>query len=261
MATDIDTGDRVFTLGNVFGRAFDVMRGEAITVFGVSFLLGAIPQAIWAYALPLLVEGAPPANVGQIWILGMIGGLVMLGFGLVAQGALLRVSIAHGEGRSVSIGQSLNTGLVMLLPLLGLAIISWLGIMIGMVLLVVPGVILAIMWIVAAPALVAERGGIIASLSRSRFLTKGARWKIFGLMVLILIVVWLTLLLVALFALGSGAGTMMTGQSPTIVATVVGLAANTFITGFWATLLNALFVELRNWKDGFAPDNLADVFA
>ena len=47
----------------------------------------------------------------------------------------------------------------------------------------------------------------------------------------------------------------------TIVSVLIGLIFNTLLVGFWATMLTSLFVELRNWKDGLAPDNLAEVFS
>jgi hypothetical protein len=41
------------------------------------------------------------------------------------------------------------------------------------------------MWAVAAPVVVAEKAGVIGALSRSRELTKGARWKILGLFLVV----------------------------------------------------------------------------
>ena len=58
--------------------------------------------------------------------------------------------------------------------------------MIGL-LLVIPALILYVMWFVAIPVCVVEQLGPFRSLGRSRQLTKGHRWKILGLLLVILI--------------------------------------------------------------------------
>ena len=264
MADAVDTGNRVFVIGNVFSRAFGVMKEAAPVVFGVSLLFGAIPQAIWSFFMPSLLVGLRPGDSSAIVAVAIIAGLVTLVLNLIVQAALVRVVIAHGEGRGISIPQAISTGISIILPLLGLAILAWLGIMVGMILLVVPGIIVLLMWCVAGPALVDERAGIIASLGRSRYLTKGARWKIFGLFAVLIVVMWIFLFVIGLLSL---AGSMdataqaMAGQAPSMVSVLIGLIFNTLLMGFWATMLTSLFVELRNWKDGLAPDNLAEVFS
>ena len=71
-----------------------------------------------------------------------------------------------------------------LLPLIALGLITGLGTTIGFVALIVPGIFLALLWIVSAPVLVEERCGPIAALGRSRALTQGARWPILGIALL-----------------------------------------------------------------------------
>lgn len=265
MATQIDTSGRVFTLGNVFNRAFGVMGGAAATVFGVSFLLYAVPQAIWSYILPTFMVGVTPVNFAAFWGLTLVGGLIMTALYLIVQGTLVRAVVASGEGRPASLAECLDRGIRMALPLLGLSILAWLGIMAGMTLLLVPGIILGIMWSVAAPALVDEQTGIIAAFGRSRYLTKGARWKIFGLVLLLLVIMWIAVMLlgVLLMALVGMSATQlaMAGRVPTALMTLLSLIFNTVLIGFWATMLTSLFVELRNWKEGLDPGNLSEVFS
>jgi uncharacterized membrane protein len=79
-------------------------------------------------------------------------------------------------------------GLVVVLPLIGLGILHSLAVAVGFMLLIVPGVMLYMMWSVAAPALVAERNSVFAAFGRSRFLTRGARWKIFALQLVIIVI-------------------------------------------------------------------------
>lgn len=265
MATQIDDGGRVFTLGHVFHRAFGVMGGQAVTVFGLSFLLYAVPQAIWSYILPIFMVGVTPGNMSALWGLSLIGGLITLAFTFVVEGALVRIVVAYGEGRSIPIGEGLGTGVAMALPLIGLTILAYLAIMVGLVLLVIPGIMIGVMWCVAGPALVDERTGVIGAFGRSSYLTKGARWKIFGLLLLLFVIMYVGVILLTLltFAVGAMNPTVMAmaGRSPSAIVTLFSLFFNTVLIGFWATMLTSLFIELRNWKEGPGSGNLAEVFS
>jgi hypothetical protein len=75
--------------------------------------------------------------------------------------------------------------------------LSSLGILLGMVLLVLPGLYLLACWAVAMPALMAEDLSASEALSRSKALSEGQRWALLGLMLLI----WMPLMV---FGLGWG---------------------------------------------------------
>ena len=55
-----------------------------------------------------------------------------------------------------------------------------LGILIGFILVIVPGLILLTIWSVAAPVVVLERPPGLGALGRSRELVKGSGWPVFG---------------------------------------------------------------------------------
>lgn len=57
----------------------------------------------------------------------------------------------------------------------------------GFMLLLIPGLILMCLWSLVVPACVLERLGPLSSLSRSARLTKGYRWPVFGLILLTVI--------------------------------------------------------------------------
>ena len=58
------------------------------------------------------------------------------------------------------------------------------GVGIGIVLLIVPGVWLGTIWGLALPALLVERTGVFGALGRSRALVRGRFWAVLGLLVL-----------------------------------------------------------------------------
>ena len=83
------------------------------------------------------------------------------------------------------------------------SIVAGIGIAIGLVLLIVPGLYLLTIWCLVVPVVVLEGAETFAALGRSRELVRGHGWQVFGTLVLVFIVllvvgVAISLLLVAL---------------------------------------------------------------
>lgn len=243
-------------IGAVLGRAFGVMKGNPATVFGIAFLVGALPQAVFGYYVRSLVTiGDPDAQAGLVGVyLGF--GFVFLICSALTQSALVRASGAYLEGRSASIGECLATGLAKVLPVIALSILMWLGLMVGFMLLVVPAVILGLMWSVAIPALVEDDAGVIEAFGRSRYLTKGSRWAILALLIVAMVITWL----VALVAFIPGALLGAAGLSGAMVMGV-SLISSTFNAALWSTVLTSLYFALRDRREGPRTEQLASVFA
>ena len=65
-------------------------------------------------------------------------------------------------------------------PYVGMTILSALGTVLGLVLLIVPGIILLIRWSAASGYVIGERRGVTESLGKSWEATKGHSWPILG---------------------------------------------------------------------------------
>src|SRR3546814_13989713 len=106
------------------------------------------------------------------------------------------------------------------------------------------------MWAVVAPALVEERTGVFGAFGRSRELTKGARWKVFGLELILLVAMWIVTLVFGLLILRTNNAEAL-AQNAVSVGWIVGSAVlNTLIYTVWGTVQTSLYVELRTWKEG-----------
>jgi hypothetical protein len=253
------------SVGRVFSRAFGVMASNPVTMFGISFLLGAVPSGLMSY-FKLTMRGAVGDRYAAIGmgVISLASGLVALVLAMLVQGALVRATIAYSEGRRASFSESASAGLAVAFPLLGLAILMGLGIGFGSILLLVPGIILFVMWSVASPALVEERIGVFEAFGRSNALTKGARWKIFGLELVALIVIWLLsailgIVMVMTFGLGGLQAVARTGLPGSWL--ILNAALSTILTTFWGAVQTSLYVELRNWKEGPSAQGLETIFA
>jgi len=75
-----------------------------------------------------------------------------------------------------------------LLGIIGLAILAGLSCMIGVILLVIPGIILAVKFSLSLPIYVLEDVSVFTAISRSFQMTKGKAWSIFGMVLIIMIV-------------------------------------------------------------------------
>jgi Uncharacterised protein family (UPF0259) len=86
--------------------------------------------------------------------------------------------------RDASVGRLLAAAAPVMWNLIALGIVEGIAILVGLVLLIVPGLILTTIWSVAPPAVVLERAGPIAALGRSRELVRGNGWQVFGVIAL-----------------------------------------------------------------------------
>jgi hypothetical protein len=228
------------SVGQVFARAWEILTANFAQFVAVMAIV-AVPN--------LLLEAQGPSTGGPGWMFAIVLPLsVVLNF--VGQAVILYIAFQYLRGQSASLGDSVQKGLTRFFPILGLSILMGLGFLVGAVLLVVPAIILLVVWSVALPACVLERLGPIASLKRSSALTKGHRWKIFGIMLLLWIatLVVITVLGALLFSLGA-----------------IALAIGKFLwTTVWAAYYNSVLImiyhDLRVAKEGVDVEQIASVF-
>jgi hypothetical protein len=257
-AESLENG-RPFSVGEVMNRAIAVIRANPLATFGIAFLFGALPQQLFRFFTRPFATTDPTAAMGLV-ALSIASVLLSMFLASLVAGAIVRVTIGFAEDEKVSFGESVSTGLAKALPLLGLSVLMAIALVLGFMLLVVPGVILLVMWAVASPALVAENIGVIEAFGRSRQLTKGARWRVFGLGLLMLVIFWIISAIsgVLFYASGGIESAASGGSIPFILFSVV---VGTVVTAFTGAVQTNLYLALRDWKDGTRLGALAEVFA
>lgn len=266
MASAVPIDGETMSVGRVFSRTAAVIKDNPVTVFGIAFVFGALPSVLFGWFQQSVRAGGfadTDSRLGYyaIVVASMVVGLILSG---LVQGALVRATVDHSQGRRATFSESASVGLAKALPLVGLTILMGIACGIGMMLLLVPGVILYIMWAVASPALVAEDVGVFGAFGRSRELTKGARWKVFGVELIVVLIWWAISAVVGLLIfrmLGTG-GLQQIGQHGLPIGWLIGNAVlSTLVNAVWSTVQTSLYVELRNWKDGHSGETLQEVFA
>jgi len=247
---------RKLEIGRVFRDTIAALRREGGLLAGLTLLLSLPGVAL--SLIQFVTLGPVGARDPQFMSSPIYWGSLLLStvIGLVMWAAQLHVGIAALEGRRVELRDSLAAGVRKLAPLIGVFFLSGLGAALGMLLFVVPGVILALMWAVSSPVIVGETSNVMKALGRSRQLTKGNRWRIFGLATLIWIIAMVVFM--ALGVVGGVFGLLTPGGLGALFLVVSSVA--TFV--FYLVLsvgTAALYVQLRELKGGGAA--VAQVFA
>jgi hypothetical protein len=251
-------------IGRVFERAFDTIRHNPVVTLGIALVLGTLPNLLLTYAgaaLRILQPRLPgSAFTMAVWE-GMLFSIVTgMAISAIVEGALIRATVAENDGRRSTFGECMTTGLQVFLPLIAIGVVSSLGVMVGIILLIVPGIIFALMWSVATPSFVVERDGVFASLRRSAELTKGSRWKILGLFLIVGVVYWAISLLIG-FAGIAVYNPSSVNAGLTIANVIASLVVLTVFNAIWGTVQASLYIELREQKEGTSLGNLEQVFA
>lgn len=227
---------------------------------GLALVVGAVPGVMLTYAATLVpaeqLDDLGPAFWGFLaWVL-----FAPMVVSSLTQAFLTRAAVAESEGRRASLAECVLAAISVLLPLVGLSILYALAMTIGFMLLIVPGVIVMLAWSVAAPALIEERAGISRAIRRSIELTRDSRGKILGLMLLVGVAAVLANGAVELIAGGTDEtdpAAIFGNPVYLLLSTLVG----TIVSLFSGTTQAALYVELRELKDGPASDRLEQIFA
>lgn len=176
----------------VIGEAWQLYKSHWQHLVGIALLIHIIVAAlslVAVLAFPLVVAGL------TVFIVSFVGSLLV-------QGALAKAIQDLMDGRvDMTFGETIAAARPYLGRIAGASFLAGLGIVIGLVLLIVPGLVLLTWWSLIVPVIVFENSGAVASLGRSRELVRGWAWQVFGiflLMILLLIAFGIVLGLVLL---------------------------------------------------------------
>ncbi|HWI29646.1 MAG TPA: hypothetical protein VN668_21910 [Stellaceae bacterium] len=236
-------------VGHVLARSFELLLRD----FGKFFLLSAI---VWlptfgfsiATRLSTRPNGFPLSEnaIGAWWIVTWLI-LSVFGHAVILDGAFQRLC-----GKSFALGRSLRRAVARFFPMIGVIVCYSLGVGFASLLLVVPGMIVFLMWYVAVPACLLEELGPIASLRQSRALTKGNRWRILGLTLILSLA-------------GGGAGLILAQFGFAVFDTgtgtpVVVFLSQTILSAYREIALAVIYHDLRVAREGVDLERVAAVF-
>ena len=197
----------------VFSRIWQIYRDNAAVLIATAFALFAVQ-----FAALLLLSGASVAVGILFWVLSVL-----------YQGMVVELVQGVQSGRrDHSVLDLLRSVEPVLLQLMSVSVLFGLGVAIGFVLLIIPGLILLVTWSVVAPVTVLERPGVFAAFARSRELVRGNGWPVFGVILLVGVTVFVFTLVAELAstALGSLGGALVQWAVTAAIAPVSAISAS-----------------------------------
>jgi len=247
-----------FRIGKVFSRAWSVFSRNFVT-FMVVIGVANLPSLLMPQPSP--GTAASPAEILNPTFFVVL--LLVIVLSTLGQAMVLYGAFQDMRGRPVSLADCLQIGLRRLFPIIGLAIIMVVALMFAAIFLIFPAVMLAMMWFVATPVCVVEQLGPFRSMGRSRELTKGRRWRLFGLVLLILIpaiIVGAIFGAVTFFMLGPNGLLTLSSVLTSWLGQLISLVWKAAWGGFFAAVIAVTYHDLRVAKEGLTTEQIASVF-
>ncbi|NNG05518.1 MAG: hypothetical protein HKM95_15650 [Inquilinus sp.] len=262
-----------FRVGEVLSRAL-VILGRNIAPFALIVLVLTLPYlyVVWqiqpglggAYDMEQLTLRMAESDVEDMSAVGTVlatSVVVLVVYALtssLAAGAVVYGTFQQLRGRTAGIGECVARGFGSIVPIVGVALVGGIASFLGLFLFIVPGIMLYLMFWVAVPAAVVERPGIFASLRRSAALTKGYRWRLLGIVLVLLVLAQVVNSIVqAPFVRWDGS---RADTDSLIAMLLLGHVAHVFFIALGAVAAAVAYYDLRVVKEGFDPARIAAIF-
>ncbi|HVV10755.1 hypothetical protein [Amycolatopsis sp.] len=263
---------RPLRVGEILDGAVATMRRYPGLVFGVSAVVAVISVALnfgadyWLFSgqAEIKAPGAAATQQEQLDYLQQVfkQTFAQLGVALVIS-VLARtflsgfMTVVVGKavlGRPVTLGEAWAELRPRLLGLFGVTVLFTIMVAVGAAVFLIPGVLLYVLFSLAAPALVLEQSKLGQALSRSRLLVWGNWWRVFGILLLTVIAQLIigSVLQIPFNLQGSITGTDLTTESTgaQLLSGLGSIVAQTVIAPFVAGATALLYIDQRMRREG-----------
>jgi hypothetical protein len=229
----VSAGKVISETFSIYGQNLGALIGSAFVVFLIVGVAAGLLDAAGGIILNLLAAA-----------------IRLAGYALFTGFVVRLVQDVRADGqRDQTVGDLLSAATPAIGALIVFGILFAIGVTVGLVLLIVPGLILLTIWCVGAPAIVVEQMGAIDAFGRSRDLVRGEGWSVFATLILVLLIVILIGIVFAIIA------TPISDEA-TVVASII----SNIVTGpIFAVALSVIFFDLGGGSGAAveAPEQLA----
>jgi hypothetical protein len=164
---------RAMSFAEILDTGFRLVRDHFALLTGIGLVL-YVPLAI---AQELLGASTPQEVNLQATLAALVIALLVVALSPIAQGAMTLAIGAAYRGQSTTLAGVYRVSLRRALALTGTFLLVALGILVGMVLLVIPGLYLMVAWSLAIQVVMLEGIAGSSALSRSRNLLRDHMWR------------------------------------------------------------------------------------
>ena len=129
----------------------------------------------------------------------ILGAIISFAATYVVQASLIKAVQDVRDGRvDMDLSQTVRAAMPYILPVIGASILAAIGIAIGLVLLIVPGLILLTFWCLIVPFIVVGGSGVFEAFGNSMRTVRGYAWRVFGTYVLVILILFAVSIVLAL---------------------------------------------------------------
>ena len=165
-------------VSGVLGEAWQQYKAHAAHFLVIAFVI---------YFVAAVLEALLGAFAGVAG--GILSALIGLFAAFLLQAALVKAVQDVREGRvDLNLGETVSAAAPFILPVAAASILAAIGIGIGFVLIIVPGLVLLTFWSLIIPFIVIGGAGVFDSFSRSWRTVRGYAWHVFGTYVLVFLI-------------------------------------------------------------------------
>jgi hypothetical protein len=184
------------------------------------------------------------AAILDLWLAAILSSIISLIATFWVQGALVKAVEDIRDGKAdLSVAETFDRVRPKLGAIIVAGILAAIGIFIGLILLIVPGLVLLTWWVLIIAVIVIEDKSAGESFGRSRELVRGYGWNVFGVIVLTILVIIAFNIVLAI----------VTAPFAQWVEEAVGnIIGGTLTTPFVATAWTLLYFRLREAKESVA---------
>jgi hypothetical protein len=210
----------------VIGEAWRLYRAHLGHLLSISFVV-YLGVALLSLVLTALLT----------WVGAIIGAIVSIIALFWVQGALVEAVQDVMDGRAdLSLGETFQRVRGRIPAIAVASILAGLGIAVGLILLIVPGLVLLTWWVLIIPVIVLEGTSAGEAFSRSRELVRGHGWSVFGVIVL-------TFLLLVAFSIVLSL--VLTPVADWLQSFISNIVSGTLTAPFIAVVWTLLYHRLR----------------
>ena len=178
----------------IIGRSLRVYGDKFHVLFFPFLIIGLIESVLWNFAFDLIPQFKVQPGFTENFLVQLITYLtfaipILAAFCVInwmidafPNGLIVKYSSDMLEGSSPNLSASLKTATLKIFSLLSVGLITGLLVILGFVLLIIPGIIVAVVFSLAIPAIIIEDSKVFESLRRSRKLVAEGSWQVFSVL-------------------------------------------------------------------------------
>ncbi len=253
------------SVGQILDRTFVLYKNNFARFIAIIAIvqvpLNLLMIGVTTILLPQLIVSAE-SGISDMFLPSMLGLLLVLLLAAVAQqlsiGALAKCVSESYLGNEATVGQVYRFVWPKLWRLFGASLLVALIVMAGSLLLLIPGIIFHVWYVLTSQTIVIEDRGATEGMARSKSLVAGNFWKVLGLVVVVFLITWIVSYV---FNYAGGLISQWTGVKDPLLLILIAqpfaLIGQVLAAPIGAAAMILLYYDLRIRKEGFDLEMLA----